>query len=141
MVLLSLTGACPSCVPASLSQHPWVTGSPLAQSAVVLPSSWVEVEPELTPSQLLCHYCVTWLLAVPVFSVTGEKMAVALPPKPAGVNCIAILPWQYSCTEDWGAAHPLGGGRTQMDPAILLFLVPVFIYTCLLCYWREGANS
>ena len=79
MVLLSLASAFPSCRPVSLFQHPWVTSSPLSQSAMSLLSSWAQVEPRLTLSLLLCSATpvLPVLLAESAYSDAGEKMAAS----------------------------------------------------------------
>ena len=117
--MLSLASACPPCVPASLSQHPWVTCSPLAQSAVALPTSWVQVVSWKTVSQLILHLGVPCVPGcnIPLCyrSEDGGLTSKFGTTSKCGTPCRADVPWQDRCTDGCGAAQLLGAGGALAD--------------------------
>ena len=118
--LLSLTGACSSYVPASLSQHPWVTVFPLAQVAFELPSSWVQVGPWQTESQVILH---SGVLCVPgCSSLLSHRSVEDHLTSNHWDSCRPCVPWKGRCIHGYGTAQLVGAGGALAghDPSDLL---------------------
>ena len=93
------------------------------------PSYWVQVEPGLTLSQLLCCSCVpcapgcTCQLSCQREDRGRLTFKVAFQISP----CWVVLPWQDQWTEYCGVTQLLGACVAWMDPAALLLLFPVLL--------------
>ena len=131
MGLLSLASAWPSCLPASLSQHPWVTGFSLAQSAVALLSSWVQVGPWQTESQVILH---SGVLCVPGCNsqLSHWKKMMLDSPLIKGLNAEQISPRRP------GAQMPVAGLHSfwvRVEPRramslVIFYLGETFVPVC-----------